>query len=303
MKRLRSILYAPGNNQRLIEKSATTDADGLCFVLEDSVPIHERDAARATVRLAIADLASPRQPIYIKVNKPEPGHEPGALGEDLDAIVQPGLAGIVVPGVSHPSEIEALDSLLDAAERDAQLRPGSVEILLLIETPRAVIMAHELALTSTRIATLACGAAANGDLAGALGLEATRAGTERLYVMSKVLVDARAAGLHSPLDGVWGGIGDIDGLTEEILRARHLGYRGKLAIHPEQIEVINRLYSPSADEVARQRRIIEAFEEALADGKAATVVDGQFIDYAMVATARGILELATELEDRQGIRS
>lgn len=290
MRRLRSILYTPGHRPDRIRKAVSAGADATCMVLEDSVPRDLRPMARETVAAGLVEHARPDHPLYVKVN----ALEGDGLAADLAAIARPGLAGVIVPKIARVDEVREVDRLVTDAEMRAGLPAGTIELILMIETPRAVVFAHELIEASPRVASVVCAAAVGGDLAGALGLETTRDGIERAYVLSKVLVDARAAGVETPLDGVWTGIGDLDGLEREARRARALGYRGKLAIHPEQIATIHRVFTPSAEEIARSARVVEAFEAALARGDAAIVVDGRMIDYAMADTARRVLELATD---------
>jgi citrate lyase subunit beta/citryl-CoA lyase len=318
MLRLRSILYTPGHRPDRIAKAVAAGADATAFVLEDSVPRDLRSDARRSVAAALAEHGATRRPLFVKVNALGPGGaegesagkgrtegggggaadpDAGELAADLAAIVRPGLAGIIVPKIAREAEVRAVDRLVTAAEDRAGMARGTVEILLLVETPRAVATGLQLIEASERVTSVICGAAAGGDLAGALGLEATADGSERAYVLAKVLVDARAAGIETPLDGVWTGIGDLGGLEREARRARALGYRGKLAVHPEQIATIHRVFSPSATEIDRSLRILEAFEAALQRGDAAIVVDGRMIDYAMAGTARRVLELAADLEE------
>jgi citrate lyase subunit beta/citryl-CoA lyase len=292
MRRLRSILYTPGHRPERIARADHAGADAVCLVLEDSVPRDRRPEARQIVAEALPGLGRAERPALVKVN----ALGPDGLESDLAAIVRSGLAAVVVPKLQTPDDVHEVDRLLTEAEGAAGLPGGAVEIVPMIETPRAVVGAFELLAASPRITAAACAAAVNGDLAGSLGLRATADGLERLYVMSKVLVDARAAGIELPLDGVWTGIGDLAGLEREAERARSLGYRGKLAIHPEQIGPIHRIFTPSAREVEHGRRVVDAFHAALHRGDAAIVVDGQMIDYAMVDTARRVIELAEDLE-------
>jgi citrate lyase subunit beta/citryl-CoA lyase len=293
MRRLRSVLYTPGHRPDRIRKALATAADSVGLVLEDSVPHDERAAARVTVAASIAEFGPAGRTILVKVN---------ALGRDgleadLAHVVVGGLTGLIVPKLTSAEEVRTVDRLVTAAEARAGLAEGSIALLLMIETPRAVVNAHELAAASARVASVICAAAIDGDLAGALGMQTTPGGLERLYLLSKVLVDARAAGVETPLDGVWTRIGDLAGLEREARRARSLGYRGKLAIHPEQIEPINRIFTPTSEEVAHSRRVIDAFAAALERKEAAIVVDEVMIDYAMVETARRVLELAGELPE------
>jgi citrate lyase subunit beta/citryl-CoA lyase len=207
----------------------------------------------------------------------------------------PGLAGLIVPKLSSAEEVREVDRLVSAAEARSGLQPGSIELILMIESPRAVVAAHAMAGAVPRVASVVCAAAAHGDLAGALGMEPTEGSLERLYVLSKILVDARAAGVATPIDGVWTGVGDLDGLEREAGLARSIGYRAKLAIHPEQVGPINRIFTPSSAEIDHARRVLAAFDEALERDEAAVVVDGRMVDYAMVDTARRTIELADDL--------
>jgi citrate lyase subunit beta/citryl-CoA lyase len=285
---LRSVLYTPGHRQDLIAKAPGYGADALCLVLEDSVPNELKAQARGIVGQSITELGGAGQTVFVKVNPPGPG----GLEEDLAAIVRPGLAGIVLPKVGAESDVQYADKLLSAAEAQAGCAPGSVAILVLIETPLAGVRAFELASASPRVASLIPGAAANGDMARELGFRWTPEGIERLYLRSKVLMDQRAADIANPLDGIYGEVADLDGLVVEAEHARQLGYRGKLVVHPTHVAPVNRVFTPSPAEIREHQRVLDAFEAALADGLAGVVVDGRFVDYAMAATAQQILDLA-----------
>lgn len=290
MKRLRSILYVPGHRPELIAKAGQAGADAIGLVLEDSVPRDRRADAREAAASAIAELGE-RHPVLVKVNS----LGPDGLEDDLGAIALPGVAALIVPRLSSANDVIEVDRLVGAAESAHGLRPGQIELILMIETPNAVLAAHAMACAVPRVASVVCAAAAHGDLAGALDMHPTDSGLERLYVLSKVLVDARAAGVATPIDGVWAGIGDLAGLEREATLARSIGYRAKLAIHPEQVASINRIFTPSLAEVDHAHRVLTAFDGALERGEAAVVVDGRMVDYAMVETARQTIALANDV--------
>ncbi|MDO8211704.1 CoA ester lyase [Conexibacter sp. CPCC 206217] len=308
MKLLRSVLYTPGHRADLIEKAPRAGADALCLVLEDSVPEALKDEARTIVGESVPRLARDGQRVLVKINKPGDGSDAGAgaaggaragAERELGAIVRPGLAGVIVPGLQRVSELRLVDELLSAAERAAGLDDGAVRMLLLIETPLAAHFAFELAVASPRAIGLLAGTAPAGDMARGLGFQWTAEGLERLYFRSKVLLDARAAGLPHPLDGIYGDVKDVDGLVDEARFARQLGYAGKLVVHPAHVAPVNRVFTPSEEEVARERRVLDAFDRALAEGLAGVVVDGRFVDYAMAATAHQLIaraELAAEAD-------
>lgn len=262
----------------MIRKAPGYGADALCLVLEDSVPESLKAEARETVRAAIPELAAQGLTVMVKTNAPG-----GGLEADLAQILQPGLAGVIVPKVQEVQQVRRLDDLLEGSE---------CELVLLIETPLALVRAFDLAAASAKVCALAGGTAANGDLARELGFRWTREGLERLYLRSKVLTDSRAAGCQMALDGAFTDLRDPEGLGQEAGFARQLGYNGKLCVHPAQVEVVNRAFTPTEAEVEHHRRVLDAFEEALREGRAAIVVDGVFVDYAMAATARRVLELA-----------
>ena len=274
MTLLRSVLYTPGHDEAKIAKAPNYGADALCLVLEDSVPVALKARAREVTAEAIGTLSAGGQTVLVKVNP----LEEGGL-EDIARIAQPGLAGVIVPKLREPAEVRHFDDALTGHDAD---------LLLLIETPRAALQAFDLAESSPRVISLIAGTAANGDMARELGFRWTAEGLERLHLRSKLLLDARAAGVEWPLDGIHPDVKDIDGLVADAERARDLGYRGKLVVHPSHVEPVNRVFTPSADEVEQQRRVLAAFD----DGTAAAVVNGRFVDIAMAKTARKIIELA-----------
>ncbi|MGH7876405.1 MAG: HpcH/HpaI aldolase/citrate lyase family protein [Candidatus Dormibacteraceae bacterium] len=278
MRILRSILYTPGHRADLIEKAPDSGADGLCLVLEDSVPQARKAEAREVVGGSIARLGSRGQTVLVKVNPLGAG-----LEQDLEAILQPGLAGIIVPKLQSPDQIGLIESLLTGT---------SVETLLLVETPLAAVNAHQLALAGERCCSLICGTAAGGDMARGLGFQWSQNGLERLYLRSKVLMDARAAGCSLPLDGAYGRVRDLDGLVAEAAFARQLGYLGKLCLSPAQVAPVNAVFTPSPEELESAQRVVELFNQALAEGSAALMVEGGFVDYAMAQSAQAVLELA-----------
>jgi citrate lyase subunit beta/citryl-CoA lyase len=295
MKPLRSILYSPGHKTSMIEKAPSYGADALCLVLEDSVPEALKAEARGIVAESIGTLAAKGQTVFVKVNPPD-GPE---LEPDIEAITQPGLAGVVLPKVQTADDVRKVDALFTDAEARKGVEAGSTKLLVLIETPRAAVDAFSVASASPRVATLVVGTAAAGDMARELGFRWTPEGLERLYLRSKIVMDARAAGATAPLDGIWAAMDDLDGLVAEAAFARQLGYGGKLVVHPKHVEAVNRVFTPTAEEIATAERLLSAFDTALAEGSAAAVIDGQFVDYAMASTARRLLELA----ERAGARS
>jgi citrate lyase subunit beta/citryl-CoA lyase len=188
--------------------------------------------------------------------------------------------------------IRSLDRDLARLEREGGLAVGSVEILVSLESARGVQFAYEILTAAQRVGSVMVGTAQDADLQGDVGYITTAEGLETLYIRSKVVLAARAAGITNPIDGVYANHRDAAGLEAAARRARELGYRGKKLIHPAQIEVVHRVFTPTAQELDHHRRVLDAFEAAAADGRATTVVDGRMVDVAMADTARRVLERA-----------
>jgi citrate lyase subunit beta / citryl-CoA lyase len=289
MKPYRSLLFVPGNRQRMLDKAPTLGADAILIDLEDAVGIADKDAARAMVRDTIPAIADP--PVLVRIN----AVSTGLAAEDLDAVVMPGLSGIFVAKVEGPDEVHAIGDLLDDRELAAGVPAGSVELVCMLESARSVRLAYEIATASPRVASVCFSSGQNGDLQTDLGCDWSIEGTEMLYARSKTILDARAGGIDHPLDGVYVGIADIDGLVADTTLSKRLGYRGRAIIHPSHIDTVNRIYSPSVEEVRYYRGLLEAFDEAIADGRGSTVYEGRMIDVAMAVRARRVLDLAQRL--------
>lgn len=287
MKPVRSILYTPGHKVQMLAKASSFGADALCLVLEDSVPVAAKKEARLLVKDHIGQLHKDGQCVLVKVN---PLHS-GELELDLAHIVQPGLSAVIVPKMSASKDVRTVARLLDSAEAANGVSLGATELIVLIETALAIATARELAEASGRIWGLAIGHGPNADMARALGFTWTPEGLERLYIRSKLLVDARAANCY-PIDGAYFELRNSEGLAAEAEFARQLGYRGKLAVHPDQVPIINRIFTPTQREIEYFERIIREFDKEEAHGSAAFVLDGNFVDLAMVESARAAIALA-----------
>ena len=276
----------------MLERAAASGADALIFDLEDSVPLEMKPEARVIARAYIGSLHR-EHVIYVRVN----AIDSGMLESDLDAVVMSGLTGVQLPKVGSAEEIQRVDRILAGLESARGLPLGQVEIVASLETARGVWFAYEIA-SAPRVGSVLVGSAEDGDLQRELGYRYTGTGQELAYLRSRVLLAARAAGISNPLDGVYPHFRNLEGLRADARSARALGYRGKKAIHPDQVEPINRAFTPDELEMEHYSRILAAFEQALKEGSASTSVDGQMIDYAMAETARKVLGWAEELGPR-----
>ncbi len=288
-KPLRSMLWVPGNREQWIQNASQYGADALILDLEDSVPPHEKPMARQMVRKALDTLGTAT--IFVRVND----LESGLIEPDLEAVVSSGLYGIRLPKVRGTEDIVAVDGLLRVFEQRAGLAVGTVLIMPGLETAQAIREAYEIVTVSPRVCHTGVGHMKSGDAARALGYVWSKEGKETLYIRSKVLLDARAAGDPYPCAGPWSDIGDLEGLRAYCLEMRQLGYTGFTALHPSHVPIANEIFTPSRDEIAYWQGIILAMDEAEKSGSAAVLYQGQMIDIAMVKTARDMLEMARRL--------
>jgi citrate lyase subunit beta/citryl-CoA lyase len=290
VKPYRSMLFVPGHKSTWAEKAVAAGTDAVILDLEDSVPAGDKNNARKTVRDTIGRLTDQgvRADIWVRPNSVDSG----LFGADVEEVLVPGLAGLFLPKVFTAEEIVRIDAVVSHIEERDGLEPGSIGLIVSFET--AVAMAHceEIAAASPRVASLLGATGPNADVGRELGFEFTPEGLETLYLRSRIILAARAAGLHHPVTGVWQDIKNIEGFRRFAEDARRLGYRGMVCIHPSHVEVSNEVFTPSAETVGFYRRMIEAFREAEAAGSAAVDFEGQHIDLAHAKTARGILDLA-----------
>lgn len=288
MKALRSMLFTPGHRRDLIEKAIRSQTDAVIVDLEDAVAMEAKSQARAL----LADLPPSPIPIFVRTN----GADTGMLWDDVVAAGQAGVAGLVVPKAEDPGLLKEIDGALTALELAAGLEPGRTDIVPLIESGLGVRLTYDMAIASPRVECVMFGGGEQGDLVADLGCEWTPDGTGLMQARSQVLLAARAAGIPYPFEAVFMDFRNLDGLRVETELARRLGYVGKVAIHPAQVAVINDVFTPAADVVEYQRKVLTEFDKAVAEGSASIAVDGRMVDYAVARVARGIIQRAEAAE-------
>lgn len=293
MKPVRVPLFAPGSNQRVMAKALASGADAVLFDLEDSVAIAAKAEARALVAkvidgVAAAGTACAGPAMFVRVNSTATG----LLDDDLAAIVRPGLDAVFLPKVESVSEVQHAASALDRLESAQGMKPGAVEIVVMIESALGVYRCFDLIKASPRVATTCIGGARDGDLQTDLGCSWSIEGTELFYARSKVLLDTRAAGKAAPLDGVYSDLSDEGGLIKDSTLSARLGYVGRTVIHPKQIAPVRQAYAVPEADVAYYQQVVAEFEAVEKAGVAAITVNGKLVDYAMYQRAKRVLELA-----------
>ena len=289
MKLYRSMFFVPGNRPEWMDKAPKYGADALLLDLEDSVPIAEKDEARKTVRAGIERLHKRGVPVIVRVN----GVTTGLTGEDVEAIVTEGLVAIAIPKLEFAEEVLKVDAWIELFEQKAGLPKNTVEIVALPETARGIMNAYELASACKRVGTIVGGIGnRSGDITKAIGYQWTRGELENLYLASHVLLAARAAGIEYPLAGAPLEVKDLGLVREQMKRARQLGYRSVMVIHPTAVPIANEVFSPSKEEIEWNKGVLKAMADAEAGGRAAVTYDGMMIDYAHVRNALDLIHQA-----------
>lgn len=271
--------FAPANSPRLIAKSLDSIAQVVILDLEDAVAQTEKVNARR----AIAALA-PRQgqQIWVRTNVA------GTTDFELDlqaALANPNVTGALLPKAELLSQVPSHEAL----------RRGDGEALrvgLLIESALGVLNLNAILSNSSSVAMVMFGGAEHGDLMSELGCDWSPSGIEMVHARQHVLLCARAHRVQ-PVDGVYARIDDLPGFENDTLVSRSFGFRARASVHPGQLEVIHRCYAPTPEEERRARRLVEAFEGALEQRKAAIQIDGQLVDYAMYRAAKRVLNTLT----------
>jgi len=284
---LRSMLFVPGDQPRMIEKARALPADAVILDLEDGVAAKDKPRARATIRAALEAGFRPGASIWLRPN----ALASGLLEDDLLACLLPGLAGVVLPKTRRLDEVRLVDGVIGRLERARGLPRGGLTLALLIETPQAVLHAAEIAGTSPRIAALLFGA---DDLAAEMGLARTASSEEVRGARAHVALVAHAGG-YEAIDIVYTAVRDLEGLARECREGKALGYTGKQVVHPAQLDPVHAVFSPSEGEVAQARRIVEAYRSA---PRGAVVVDGRMIDAPIVRQAERVLAQAARIVRR-----
>jgi len=284
---IRSYLYAPGSNPRVMEKALAAGADAVILDLEDSVAPGEKLAARGQVAAVVARAGADAAPgaaaveLHVRVNH-------GPDGPDLDdvaAVTAPGLTGLRLPKIGSAREVRAVADALDSLEDIEGIAPGTVRLYLSIETAAAALAASELA-AAPRVARLVFGAT---DFLADIGSPGTVDGPATALVRGMLVLASRAAGIGAPVDCVYTALDDEEGLRRGARAARELGFFGKSVIHPRQIPVVHEVFTPSEQELSEARRVLAHAE---AHGSGATRLDGELIDAAVVARARRLVAMA-----------
>ena len=286
---LRSLLLIPGNRPDMLDKGLGLSPDAFIQDMEDSVPFEQKTNARTVTASYVSRLAETGPLVIPRVNSLDSGFLEG----DLGAVVGPHIFGVSVGKIESAMDVDRVSGIVAELEEAAGLKTGRIRLIPWIETASAIVNAYQICTASPRIVGVAFGAE---DYTNDMGIERRADDSEIAYPRNAVCVAARAADVLA-LDTPYFSFRDPDGLRGDAQGARGVGFKGKFAIHPAQIDIINQTFSPSTTEVEHARRVVAAFEDAERDGRGATSLEGKLIDVPVVKRARNLLELASRLPE------
>ncbi|HUZ23297.1 MAG TPA: CoA ester lyase [Streptosporangiaceae bacterium] len=277
----RSYLYVPADRPDRLARATARGADALILDLEDAVPPAGKHRARGVLADWLAGQDDPGCELWVRIN-------PGLAEADIAAVVTPWVTGVVVPK-AEPALLAEIDRLLTAHERAVSAPVGRTGALPLIETARGLLSAAAVA-AAPRVARLGIGEA---DLAADLGLQPGPGREELIPLRLQIVVASAAQGIGAPVGPASLDYKDRDGLRESTQSLLRLGFRARTAIHPAQVATVNDVFTPAPAEVARARRLVAAFEEAVRGGIGVTTdEEGRMVDVAVIRAAREVLARA-----------
>jgi citrate lyase subunit beta/citryl-CoA lyase len=274
----RSVLYMPAANERALEKAKTIPADAIIFDLEDAVAPDAKDAARANAVAAAGSGEYGNRELTIRCN----GLDTPWGAADIAAAAGSGAAAVVIPKVGSVAYLDEVSRLLDEAGA-----PASLTIWAMVETPTAILDVRAIA-AHPRVNVLVMG---TNDLAKELRAGLVRGRHPLVPHLATALLAAREAG-KVIVDGVFNDVKDLDAFRDECVQGAEMGFDGKTLIHPTQVDVANDVWAPSEADVEHARKVIAAFDEAVAEGRGVITVDGRMIENLHVDNARRTLAVA-----------
>jgi citrate lyase subunit beta/citryl-CoA lyase len=287
---LRSLIFVPGNRANMLERARSFNADIIMVDLEDSVPPAEKANAREMAREWVPRLHNEGKRVMVRLNS----LDTGLTRDEVAAVISPSLYGISVGKTESAWDLQEVERIIGPLEAAAGLEPGAIKVIPWIESAKAVMNVQQMAAASARIVAIAFGAE---DYTNDMGIQRTDSGEEVYVPRATVAIAARAAGVAS-LDSPYVAFRDPEGLKNDARAARQMGYNGKFAIHPAQIDVINEVFSPKPEDIEYARRVVGAWREAEAAGRGSLELDGKMVDVPVVKRAQNLLALVESINQQ-----
>jgi len=278
---MRSLMFVPAHNQKLLDSSLRRDADVLLLDIEDSVPVNDKQAARDNIKEFVCRPEAQGKHIFPRVND----RESGELLKDLYQLTIPGIAGFMYPKSTKEEDVYFVGKLLETIEFEKNIPVGTFKLIPLIETAGAIVEIKEICTACTRVVAVAFGCE---DYVTDLGGKHDPDGQSIFYARNAIVNAARAAGVQ-PIDTVHIKVHDLEDLERNLVLSKNLGFEGMLVLNPKELPLVNSYFSPSEEEVAWAEEMVMLTEEAKAEGKGVAVKDNKFIGPPMLKMAQKIL--------------
>ncbi|GJQ36136.1 MAG: citrate lyase [Anaerolineaceae bacterium] len=279
----RALLYMPGDNWKMITKSITLGVDSICMDMEDGTAFNKKAEARATIARALQELDFGASEKLARINSVGSGWEQ----DDIEAVLPYHPDGIVIPKVESFEQVEWAGRIIEDAELKYGWALNSIRILIGVETAKGILSLKEIA-AHPRLDAIIFG---GEDFAASIGATRTKEALELLYARQAVIVACAAYDLQA-IDIVAIDYKDLEALKAEAEFGAGLGFSGKQVIHPNQVQVVQEAFTPSAEAIAYARRIVETFEASQKEGKGAYSLDGKMIDMPLLKNAQKVLARA-----------
>lgn len=285
MRKLRrTMMFVPGNNPGKLQSAGIYGADAVIFDLEDAVAIGEKDTARELVHNAIKEIQYPCE-VAVRIN-----HISTPFGyDDLDRILEAKPDIIRLPKAEYADEIREIAGIIDKAEEKHGFPAGSIKLMAAIESAEGILNAREIAKAHPRMTALALG---GEDFIYDLQTSRSKEGTELYHARAQIVLAARAAKIDA-IDTVLPDIADEETFRREVKLIKQMGFNGKSVVHPRQIEIVHELFTPTDDEIRWARRVVAAYQEALARKSGVIALDGRMIDGPIVPRAERVIAYAS----------
>lgn len=289
---MRSLMFVPAHNLKLMDSAVKTDADILLLDVEDSVqPRQNKKHARENILKYIAEDKFEDFRVFPRVND----RESGELLKDITQLAIPGIDGFMYPKAYTGKDIYFFDKLLETIEYERGYEIGHFKIIPLIETASSVLHAEEICAASDRVIAIAFG---NEDFLTDIDGENDDEASTIFTARSLIAMAARSQGVI-PIDTVHIKVHDLENLEKNIKTAKKLGFEGMLVLHPKELELVHKYYSPTVDEIANAEKMVKAFEDSQKNGVGVAIVEGEFVGPPLVKKAKKVLERVNRIKNKQ----
>lgn len=290
---MRSLMFVPAHNQKLLDSSLRRDADVLLLDIEDSVPVVDKQQARDNIKDFVIRPEAKGKLIFPRVND----RESGELLRDLYQLTIPGVTGFMYPKSTKEEDVYFVGKLLETIEYEKGIPVGTFKLIPLIETSGAIVNIKEICTACTRVIAVAFGCE---DYVTDLHGKHDPEGQSIFYARNAIVNAARATGVL-PIDTVHIKVHDLEDLEKNLILAKNLGFEGMLVLNPKELPLVNSYFSPSEEEVTWAMEMVQLTEEATREGKGVAVKDGKFIGPPMLKMANTILSKYKMIENRKQV--